>query len=346
MFCQRKDDDESTLSCSTKLLSEIISFLSIIFSGMIIYVTAKYTKLNIVNHLILQILISEIIDGINILLVIFEDIQWPFNYENFFNRRGICFTQIFLGLFTCLWTIISSFFISFRIFDITVKNNVIFKKKVMKNVHYFVFFFSFFISFWFWVGQTTYQANQMMENEGKEYIPRPHHHFRHMYCWYETSTNYIIFVIVLILIGGSLFFSIKGIIVLKNIKNKLTEEIEFNDSNFLNKKRSDVSQIINTLWLYPVISGVLWIFYFILQILFNNHPGNGALSAFYVIIISTRQPIYSIVFLITQKNIKKEFINLVTLKTCKKKKNKSIIIPFARDINSEKTNLNNEEAIN
>ena len=91
MFCQRKDDDESTLSCSTKLLSEIISFLSIIFSGMIIYVTAKYTKLNIVNHLILQILISEIIDGINILLVIFEDIQWPFNYENFFNRRGICF---------------------------------------------------------------------------------------------------------------------------------------------------------------------------------------------------------------------------------------------------------------
>ena len=29
--------------------------------------------------------------------------------------------------------IISSFFISFRIFDITVKNNVIFKKKIMKN---------------------------------------------------------------------------------------------------------------------------------------------------------------------------------------------------------------------
>jgi len=119
MFCQRKDDDESTLSCSTKLLSEIISFLSIIFSGMIIYVTAKYTKLNIVNHLILQILISEIIDGVDILLVIFEDAQWPRTYENYCSRRGICFSQIFLSLFVCLWTLIASFFISGSSFLIT-----------------------------------------------------------------------------------------------------------------------------------------------------------------------------------------------------------------------------------
>ena len=63
MFCYRKGDP-STVSCESKLVSELISLLSIIFSGIVIYVTAKYTKLNIVKHLILQILISEIIDGV------------------------------------------------------------------------------------------------------------------------------------------------------------------------------------------------------------------------------------------------------------------------------------------
>ena len=101
MFCYRKGDP-STVSCESKLVSELISLFSIIFSGIVIYVTAKYTKLNIVKHLILQILISEIIDGVDILLVIIEDAQWPRTFENYFTRRGICFTQIFLSIFVCL----------------------------------------------------------------------------------------------------------------------------------------------------------------------------------------------------------------------------------------------------
>ena len=342
MFCYRKGDP-STVSCESKLVSELISLFSIIFSGIVIYVTAKYTKLNIVKHLILQILISEIIDGVDILLVIIEDAQWPRTFENYFTRRGICFTQIFLSIFVCLWTLISSLFISIRIYDIT-KNNTIFKKKLMKNIHYFVALFSFLISFCFWVGQILFQAKQLEYSLDYLYqVSRTHRHFRHMHCWFEKNTNYVIFSIVLLLIGFSIFFSIKGILVLKNIKNKITEELEFDDSNskFLNKKKSDIAKIIRTLWIYPVISAILWIIFFIFQIV-SYYTINRFLSLVYVITISVRQPIYTIVFLLTQKTIKKEFINFVTFKTCKKKKNRSVINPI-NQINSVKYNLINVE---
>ena len=342
MFCYRKGDP-STVSCESKLVSELISLFSIIFSGIVIYVTAKYTKLNIVKHLILQILISEIIDGVDILLVIIEDAQWPRTFENYFTRRGICFTQIFLSIFVCLWTLISSLFISIRIYDIT-KNNTIFKKKLMKNIHYFVALFSFLISFCFWVGQILFQAKQLEYSLDYLYqVSRTHRHFRHMHCWFEKDTNYVIFSIVLILIGFSIFFSIKGILVLKNIKNKITEELEFDDSNskFLNKKKSDIAKIIRTLWIYPVISAILWIIFFIFQIV-SYYTINRFLSLVYVITISVRQPIYTIVFLLTQKTIKKEFINFVTFKTCKKRKNRSVINPI-NQINSVKYNLINVE---
>ena len=356
MFCYRKNDP-STVSCESKLVSELISLFSIIFSGIVIYVTAKYTKLNIVNHLILQILISEIIDGVDILLVIFEDAQWPRTFENFYSRRRICFTQIFLSLFVCLWTVISAFFISLRIYDITVRNNTFFKKKFMKNIHYLVAFFSFFFTFWFWVIQTLVQAKQLKDSEDKAYhTSRPHLHFRHMYCWFEESINYVIFPIVLIIIGGSLFFSIKGICKLQNIKDKITEELEFNESNYLSKKKSDISKIIRTLWIYPLVSAILWIIYFILQIV-SYHTVSAGLSFVYVIIISLRQPIYTVVFLVTQQTIKKEFINFVTFKTCRRRENRSVINPINQinpvnptnpmnQINYEKTNLINIESIN
>ena len=353
MFCYRKGDS-STVSCESNLVSELISLLSIIFSGIVIYVTAKYTKLNIVKHLILQILISEIIDGVDILLVIIEDAQWPRTFENYFTRRGICFTQIFLSIFVCLWTLISSLFISIRIYDIT-KNNTIFKKKLMKNIHYFVALFSFLISFCFWVGQILFQAKQLEYSLDYLYqVSRTHRHFRHMHCWFEKDTNYVIFSIVLLLIGFSIFFSIKGILVLKNIKNKITEELEFDDSNshskFLNKKKSDIAKIIRTLWIYPVISAILWIIFFIFQIV-SYYTINRFLSLVYVITISVRQPIYTIVFLLTQKTIKKEFINFVTFKTCRRRVIRSVINlinptnPMNQN-NYEKSNLINMESIN
>ena len=329
MFCYRKDDP-STLSCGVKLIPEIISLLSIIFSTLVIYITAKYTKLNIINKLILQILISEIIDGVNILLVIFEDMQWPRTYENYYSRRGICFSQIFLSLFVCLWTLIASFFISLRIYDITVKKNTLFKKKIMKKVNIFTIFSAVFISFWFWVGQTYYQAHKLASVPFDDYYQqqRTHFHFRHMHCWYETNISYAIFAIAFCLIIGNIFFSVKGISVIRTIKVKLTEELDLNGSIFVSRKKSEVEYIIRTLWIYPLTSASLWLLFIILQIFFDNEFKGTVLSVFYVILISVRQPIYALVFLLTQRNIRKEFINFFLCKN--KKKDKSKINPLLK----------------
>ena len=101
MFCKEKNDP-STLPCKIKLVSEIISIIAIVFSSFIIHVTRTRTKLNVINKLILQILISEIIDGVDILLVIVDDVQGDITIDNYFIRRGVCFSQIFLSLFVLL----------------------------------------------------------------------------------------------------------------------------------------------------------------------------------------------------------------------------------------------------
>ena len=337
MFCRRKNDS-SGLSCEIKLVSEIISILSMIFSSFVIFVAVKYTKLNIINILVLQILISEVIDGITILLVIFDDVQYPRSYENYYSRRGICFSQIFLALFVCLWTLTASFFIALRIYDITVKKGIIFRKKIMKKSHIFSILFPLFISFWFWVGQTSYQVQQ---NTTYDVFYQSHSssrsHFKHLYCWYEKNVNYAIFAIAVVLIFSDIFFSVKGLLVMKSIRIKITEELEGSFSS--SKKKTEVEHIIKTLWIYPISSAVLWIIYFILQIFFFFELKQvTVISLIYCIIISIRQPIYTLILLFTQKDIKNEFIKTILCK--RKKKNKSVI--YRLDQNNSIISQNSE----
>ena len=72
MFCHQEDKDAS-LSCELKWVYEIISFVSLICSIFVVYVTVKKIKMNIIHKLIVQIIVSEIIDEINILLSIISD---------------------------------------------------------------------------------------------------------------------------------------------------------------------------------------------------------------------------------------------------------------------------------
>jgi hypothetical protein len=325
MFCKEKNDP-STLPCKIKLVSEIISIIAIVFSSFIIHVTRTRTKLNVINKLILQILISEIIDGIDILLVIVDDVQGDKTFENYFIRRGVCFSQIFLSLFVCLWTLTSSFLISFRLFDITVKKGAIFRKPIFKKINVLCIAVPMFISFWFWYGQTVYQSKSYDSLDySRFYIQgRVHLHFRHMHCWYEKNVNYALFAIAILIIGGAVFFSVKGIIVMKGIHTKLTDEIEVGRTSTVNKRKANVEYIINTLWIYPITTGILWLLFFILQICYDNGVKTFATSLIYCIVISVRQLIYALVFLFTQRDIKQKSIQCLTCKGRKKKK--SIII--------------------
>jgi hypothetical protein len=149
MFCS-SDNDGTSLKCSIKVISEFISFISIIFTTIVVIITKKKTRMNIINKLIVQILISEIIDGITILLVIIDDAQGDKTFENYNNRTYVCFTQIYFSIFSCFWTLCASFFISLRIYDIMIKKGRIFKNKFLEK---YVLFFSViipaFISYFF-----------------------------------------------------------------------------------------------------------------------------------------------------------------------------------------------------
>lgn len=333
MFCKEKNDP-STLPCKIKLVSEIISIIAIVFSSFIIHVTRTRTKLNVINKLILQILISEILDGVDLLLIILDDAVGDRTFENYFFRRGVCFSQIFLSLFVCLWTLTSAFFISFRLFDITVKKGSIFKKAIFQKIHILSIAIPLFITYWFWLGQTSYQAKRFDTLEYNSYYMqgRVHEHFRHMHCWYEKGVNIGLFVIVLLIIVASLFFSVKGIIVMKGIHTKLNDEIEFGRTSTVNKRKLNVEYIIKTLWIYPITSAVLWFLFFILQMTFDYGLKGTAASLVYVIIISVRQFIYALVFLFTQRDIKQKFIQFMTCKG--KKKQKSVILNTLVDENN------------
>ena len=339
MFCDN-DNDGSTLKCSIKTISEIFSFFSIIFTIIVVIITKKQTKMNIINKLIVQILISEIIDGINILLVIIDDAQGDKTFENYVDRTYVCFTQIYFSIFSCFWTLSASFFISLRIYDIMMKKGKIFKNKIVEK---YVLFFSAVIpaviSYFFWLSQVLSQSNKIKDVKQKSYYQRhhSHSHFRHMYCWVDTDRNYWIFSIALILIGANGYFSIiKGSTFLNKITGELKEQEGDNSSAKSKRKINDMEHIKKSLWIYPLTSGILWVIFFIIQILFNETEKRGFLSWVYCILISIRQGIYTFIFVYTQKDIKYQFMRFILCKNRKRKiinlkKSKGIINPIINE---------------
>ena len=350
MFCDNDDEDKDVkLDCNIKIVAELFSFLSIIFSSLLIYITAKKTKMNVINKLILQILYSEILDGINILLVIFDDVQGNSKFENYNKKNYVCFTQIYLSLFSCLWTLSASFFISLRIYDIIVKKNAIFKKKFMEKYALFLSAaIPAIIAYIFWITQVFYQSKKLKDLSVDKFYQKyhSHSHFRHMYCWFEKERNYIIFSLVLFLIGANIYLSIiKGSFFLKKISAELKDTNENYEGHNLQKKIDDMEHIKKSLWIYPIISGIVWISFFILQILFIKGKKSTFLSWIYCILISVRQIIYSSIFLYTQKDIQYQFMKFIFCKSRNQKMRLRTTSGLISDIRKEGTMLPDVEKI-
>ena len=253
MFCELNEEEKSIrLDCNIKKVSEIFSFFSIIFSSLVIYITAKKTKLNIINKLILQILISEILDGINILLVIIDDAQGHSKFENYNKKNYVCFTQIYISLFSCLWTLSASFFISLRIYDIIIKKNALFKKKFMEK---YVLIISAgvpaVIAYIFWITQVFSQSKKVKDLSKDLYYQKyhSHSHFRHMYCWFDEDRNYAIFSLVFLIfifLCGLIFNEILIIRLLKldtytnvEIDKRQKDEIKISLTNDINNNNNN-----------------------------------------------------------------------------------------------------------
>ena len=294
--------------------------------------------MNITNKLILQIIFSEILDGINIILAIVFDAFSANTFENYPKRMGICLTQIFLGVFSCLWNLFSSLFISLRIYDRMENKNRIFNKKyIYEYTTTMSYGIPCIISYIIWTIQVINQSNTLKKKQYEDFYPKnkqiKSNYFRYMYCWVNGWNNILLFIICGILIIGNFYFSIfKSVIFIKRVSNEIEEKEDSGRKNIKNKVKK-IKQMMWSLILYPVVSCAIWLFYFILQILVGFGTGydpvdkldtfikNGFGAWLIVIVISFRQFIFTFLFFWTQGNLKKYAYNFIC---CKSKKSNSI----------------------
>lgn len=310
MFCNSEYIKEPyDLSCGKRWVPEIISLISIFFSLFVLVVTIKKVKLSLLNKLILQIIASEIIDGLNILLCAISDAQGKPLFENYTNRRYICFSQIYLGLFTCLWTLTASLFISLRMYDIMIKRNKDFQHFLRKNATTLSILIPAIISYVIWIIQVQKQsAKPLLMSEKDFYNPQgiKREHFKYMYCWVDKTLNFIILGIVLFLIIMNIYFSIiRGSNYLSNISNGYKEK-ENGGRASIKKQIETIDHVKYTLWIYPIASCVIWGIFFIFQVICDEIEVNidGPLAWVHILLISVRQPIYTFMFCYTQRKIK------------------------------------------
>ena len=328
-----KEKDNNNLEFKEKLFSEIISIISLFFSLFVIFIAVKKIKMNITNNLILQLIISEVLDGINIILAIVFDLLGDYTFENYPDRMGICLTQIYLGVFSCLWNLFCSLFISLRIYDKMENKNKIFNNKFM---HEYTTTMSYgipsIISYILWTSQVIYQSNILRNKSYDNYHPKENKiikndYFRYMYCWVNGWNNNILFGICIILIAANFYFSIfKSVFFIKKVSNEIEEKEDYGRVSVQNKMKK-INQMKWSLILYPLVSAILWTFYFILQVLagwamvsdYFDFMKNSWGSWLLIIVISFRQFIFTFLFFWTQKNLKKYAFNFLTCKKSNRK---------------------------
>ena len=328
------NDSPNCLSRDKKFVCEIVSMLAFIFSVFVTFVAYFKIKMTITNVLIMQIIMSEILDGVNIILAIAIDSVGFSTFENYSKRMGICFTQIYLGVFSCLWNLFSSLFISIRIYDRMQNKNRIFKNKFMYEYTTTLSYgIPCIITYILWTWQVLDQSITLRDkNRGSYYDPpkqRNINFFRYMYCWVGGWTNITLSIISFLLIAANFYFSFfKSALFIR----KISREIE--DVDDKNNKVSKIKKIMCNLILYPLVSGGVWIFYFVLQILtwvmkteqkqkdevFVKSMKHGVGAWCIIFIICARQIIFTLMFFLTQGNLKRHAYNILT---CKKSKNTS-----------------------
>ena len=143
----------------------------------------------------------------------------------------------------------------------------------------------------------------------------------------------MLFCLCIILIAANFYFSIfKSVIFIKKVSDEIEEKEDSGRKSIQNKMKK-INQMMWSLILYPVVSGIIWLFYFIFQIWagYGNEPNasdklknfirNGIGSWILIIIISFRQFIFTLLFFLTQGSLKKYAYNYITCKNAKKKSN-------------------------
>ena len=259
--------------------------------------------MNTIHKLIIQIIVSEIIDEVNILLNIITDSQGKMCFENYDFRMHICYFQIYLSVFSCLWTLTASLFISIKLYDIIINKNRIFRGKnfMNRNVTFITIMIPLIITYIFWTihvqirsaESSIYTMYVNKKAQGTQML-------KLIFCWLSEKLSIALACIVGLLIISNLYFSIfKGFIFLKKMKDNIIAQSD-EDNLKINDRIKNITQIqgILLLFLYPIISCIIWIifFVFIFGFYFKYSSSTSTVSSvFFCIFMAIRQIIYTLV---------------------------------------------------
>ena len=342
MFCHEEANTVS-LPCSLKWIYEITSFISLIVSLILVSITIIKIKMNLIHKLVLQIIISEIIDEINILLGIISDSFGKLSFENYDSRMYVCNTQMFLSTFSCLWTLTASLFISLKLYDLIINKNRIFNENKFTNKHATFISISvpLIVSYILWTThiirrEPAYALDLMYKNKIQMKVQK----IRLVFCWISEEVSIALACIVGLLIFGNLYFSIfRGFFFLKKMKDKIITQDD--DENLKeNKKLKNINQIQGILFLYPLISCIIWIIFFLFIFLFyfsyrdiycdkttntDCEKPNDVIPIVFCVFMAFRQIIYILVYFFSQKNLRKYTLSCLKCKICRRNKYSSVI---------------------
>ena len=338
MFCHELRS--GALPCSMKWVYEIISIISLICSCFVVHITIKEIKMNLIHHLIIEIIISEIIDEISIILEIFNDSRGKHNFENYDFRMYFCYSQIFLEVFSCLWTLTASLLIALKLYDIIVNKNRIFKYNsfMSKNAHFISIAVPLILSYIFWAIHLGLRANFWdLDGMYVNKVESGTQSARMIFCWLNKGLSIPLAVIAFLLILGNLYFSVfKGFFFLKNVKeNMLLQDDE--ERPVVSKRIKNITEMQAILFLYPIISSAIWLIFFLFIFLFflPNNSGNIGWSWVFCIFMSIRQTIYISVYFFSQKKLRLYTLSLLCCKRCKKFKYKGKIFTKINKLDSD-----------
>ena len=315
-----------TVQQKFEIIAWIFTSVSLLCSVVVIFITySKKLYKNITNQFIIQISISEIINNLTqlgsiiTLLIGEKELKYA-------ERMRVCYAQIYLNLFSNFFTLCSSVIISFRIYDLLVKNSNIFKKP--RNVliaKVSSVFLCIVISYIFWITQMV---------SGQDYNTTSNKYVKILSCWGANSFDYGILPIYAILIGLIGYFCFKAYCFIRNYKQKMMEDNENLTEEKGNKEQLQKAKAVQIrLILDPICTAILYALISAHRIIVLATPkmkidniSEQLNLTFILYIIPTilRGLIFGIIYFGTQKTFRQELFNYLTCKTCKKKEMKDL----------------------
>lgn len=303
--------------------SGIISAISFFASLIVIKVFyLKRLHKNITNQFVMQLIISEMINNLN-------HVSPIINYfvgrkeEKYYERRRVCFTQIYAGLFTNFYTLFSSFLISFRIYDLLVNNSMTFRKpKNVTRAKVLSFYICALISYIIWFLQI--EILQNYTGSGR--------YFRVLTCWVGFELDCASLGIFAIFIILTFIYCIKSRSFVQNYQKRLYEEDDLNINDASSDKSLEEIQKIKVvqkrLVLYPIVTTILFSLIIVYRVLSYLNNDNKQVAIICLVLYSLTSVLRGFIFIIIYFGTQQVFRDgLYEFFTCKNWKETKIIIP-------------------